>query len=326
MDKSSIAADGIDRQLPYRLTYMFHPTILVPDLDETGRWYESVFGLPSIRRDAAAKFKRDKQDPNNRTDYSTFVMIRDVLLNFIDPRLFVSHGVRLFPPVDEPVLEAFGWYVEGIEDLYHALRSAGVKAVGMGEEDTGDKPPTARQSSAIMFLTVPDDIGFQYQFISPLFPGTLDPRMEPGWELGSRRDDDPLGIDFTSHHTTLTQNPKRLFRLFVDLLGGRVIHEGRNEALGATSTYVRLADGVYELAEPDVGTPAHDDLTAKLPHDCYHSITFKVANLDKVRRHLEAQDVALRADSTTMVITDPKTSDGIPFGFIADAIPGDDRS
>lgn len=306
---------------PYRLTSMFHPTILVPDLAESERWYERVFGLPSIRRETAFT---PEQDPDNRTDFSTFVLIRDILMDFIDPKLMVVGGTQRFPAVDGPHLEGFGWYVDGIQELYQAMRGAGIKIVGINREDPGDEAPFAVQSASTMFFTLPDDIGLQYQFISPL-QTTLDPRTEPNWELGSRRDDDPLGIDFTSHHTTLTKNPERMLKLFVDLLGGTVLHEARNEALGASSTYVRLADGVQEIAVPDAGTPAYEDLAPRLPHDCYHSITLKVADLEQVRRHLAAHDVTLRADTGRVIITDPKTSDGVPWGFTVDVLPGEDR-
>ena len=110
----------------------------------------------------------------------------------------------------------------------------------------------------------------------------------------------------------------------VDVLGGRVIHEGRNDARGTASTYVRLADGTQEIAVPDAGTAAHADLATTLPRDCYHAITFKVADLDKTRRHLEAEGISLRVDVGSMIVTDPKTSMGVPWGFASEAVPGDD--
>ena len=56
----------------FNLLYMFHPTAYVLSLDETDAWFEKVFRLPSVRLNTAP------QDPNNRMDYSTFTMIRDV--------------------------------------------------------------------------------------------------------------------------------------------------------------------------------------------------------------------------------------------------------
>ena len=49
---------------------------------------------------------------------------------------------------------------------------------------------------------------------------------------------------------------------------------------------MRLADGVLEVAVPDEGTPAYEDWQRTAPEDSYHTITFKVADLDRVREHL----------------------------------------
>jgi hypothetical protein len=149
--------------------------------------------------------------------------------------------------------------------------------------------------------------------------------MQDGWKLSPPSNDDPLGIEFTSHHTILTERPERALRLLVDALGGRVLSRGRNQLVGTSSTYVRLADGAYEIAVPDADTPAHADLATTLPMDCYHSITFKVGDLDRVRRHLEGQGVSLRADAGSMIVTDPKKSLGIPWGFTTEILTGDDR-
>jgi hypothetical protein len=138
--------------------------------------------------------------------------------------------------------------------------------------------------------------------------------------------DDPLKIEFTSHHTVLTDKPDRVVDLFVNVLGGRVIHSARNETRETSSTYVQLADAAFEFAVPDEGSSAFDDWQQSAPNDCYHAITFKVSDLDKVRRHLAAVGVKARSDTETLVITDPKTSMGVPWGFTSETIPGDDRA
>jgi hypothetical protein len=59
--------------------------------------------------------------------------------------------------------------------------------------------------------------------------------------------------------------PSRALRLVRDVLGGEVIHEGRDELRGTTGTYVTLADSVLEYAVPDVGTAAHADWLGEGP-------------------------------------------------------------
>jgi catechol 2,3-dioxygenase-like lactoylglutathione lyase family enzyme len=172
-----------------------------------------------------------------------------------------------------------------------------------------------------LYFTVPSDVGLRYEFF-PTMPFPLDPRMTPGWTVPAVSADDPLGIERCSHHTVLTAQPERALRLVVDVLGGDVVHEGRNELVGATSTYVDLGESILEYAVPDEGTAAHADWANAAPLDTYHSITWKVADLERVERHLDACDVRIRTRVDDAIVTDPETSLGIPWGFTTAAAPG----
>jgi hypothetical protein len=139
-------------------------------------------------------------------------------------------------------------------------------------------------------------------------------------------DADPLGIERCSHHTVLTKQPERALRLYVDGLGAEIIHEGRNELLGSTSTYAHIGDATLEYAVPDEGTAAHDDWAQNHPRDTYHSITWKVVDLERVQRHLETQGVAILTRSEDTIVTNPETSLGIPWGFSTKLMHGDPRA
>jgi catechol 2,3-dioxygenase-like lactoylglutathione lyase family enzyme len=303
---------------------MFHPSHRVPDLGEAERWFERVFGSPSARLDTFGA--GGAQDPENRTDYSTFTVIRDVVFDTIDPELYVKNGVRQYPTVEKPRLNGFGWYVDGLTHAYRALRSRGFQIVDqLGRIVDGDEPPTVVGGGLPMFWTTPDSAGLRYQFLPPIpFPG--DPRVQPGWVLPPVSQDDPLGIDMCSHHIVLTADRDRALRLFVDALGGTVIHEGHDAVLSATSTYVHLADGVYELATPDDRTPAFADWATNAPSDTYHAIAFKVVDLDRAERHLRAQGVHIVIRSDDVIVTDPETSLGVPWRFVTALTPGDPRA
>jgi hypothetical protein len=139
-------------------------------------------------------------------------------------------------------------------------------------------------------------------------------------------DDDPLGIERCSHHTVLTDRPERALRLVGDVLGGEIVYEGRDELRGTTGTYVRLADSILEYAVPDAGTAAHADWANDDRADTYHAITWKVADLERARHHLEAQGVCIQMRSDDTIVTDPTTSLGIPWGFTTSQTPGDTRT
>lgn len=320
--KTASAVRNRASERKFRLVMMFHPSHRVPDLGEAEEWFQRVFGVPSQRLETLIG---SSGDPLNRNDYSTFTTIRDLVFDTIDPKRLVKDGVQRYPSVERPHLNGFGWYVDGIAEAYRELRSHGYVIVDRhGEPFTGDEPPTADGGQLPMYWLTPEDAGLRYQFL-PLIPFPGDPRVVDGWKLSPVSDADPLGIVRCSHHTVLTDRPERAVQLFTGVLGAEVIHEGRNETIGATSTYVQVADGIYEFAVPDQHTAAYADWQSGAPSDTYHAISFQVTDLAKAVDHLEAQGVSLRTRSKNAVVTDPQTSLGIPWGFVTDLIPGDPR-
>jgi catechol 2,3-dioxygenase-like lactoylglutathione lyase family enzyme len=305
----------------FRTGRIFHPTARVPDLAEAEAFFATVFGRPSKSLTTILP-----STPNYPTEYSTFTVIRDVLFDSIDPKLHLVAGVQRYPSVQVPQLSGIGWYVDGIEELYAALRRNGIRSMNMRNEIVdGDEPPQSPSGGVVTFFVVSEDAGLQYQFMREGIPFSLDPRIEAGWSLSPVEADDPLGIERCSHHTILTSRPERALRFAVDVLGGSIVQQERNEVLGATSTFVALADALLEYAVPDAGTPAHAELAARAPNDAYHSITWKVADLDRAERHLTSQGVRIRTRSGGTITTDPETSLGISWGFTTSLQPNDPR-
>ncbi|MEV7086177.1 VOC family protein [Streptomyces sp. NPDC093085] len=308
----------------FRVAMMYHPSHHVTDLDAAERWFARVFGRSSTN--LSATLRGAPTPPGRRMDYSLFTPINDVLFDTIDPKLYLVDGIQRYPTVDRPHLKGFGWYIEGadgVTGLYQALKGRGYRIIGQNDEPAeGEEPPGV--GGMPLFFTVPEDTGLRYEFL-PRISFPLDPRVRPDWVLPPVSDDDPLGIERCSHHTVLTDRPERQLRLFVDVLGGEVFREERDETVGATGTYVHLADAVYEFAVPDEGTPAHDDWAGNAPQDTYHAITFKVADLGRVARHLEAEGVGVRTRTDHAIVTDPDTSLGVPWGFTDAPVPGDPR-
>ncbi|MFE5022991.1 hypothetical protein ACFRAO_06530 [Streptomyces sp. NPDC056656] len=307
----------------FRMTRLYHPSHHVTDLREAEAFFSRVFGRRS--HPMAEMTRNAPASEGYPTDYSTFTPINDVLFDTIDPKRYVLDGVQRYASVDTPHLKGFGWYVDGIKDAYRALKNQGIAMVGQLDEPAeGDDPPTAPGSPMPIFFTAPEAAGLRYEFL-PQIPFPLDHRLAEGWVLPPVSADDPLGIERCSHHTVLTDRVERALRVVVGALGGRVIHEGRNEVLGATSTYVHLADAVFEYATPDEDTPAHRDWAATAPNDTYHALTWKVAELDRVARHLEAQGVGIRTRTEDTLVAEPSSALGIPWGFTTRTTPGDPR-
>jgi hypothetical protein len=314
---------GVPLSEEFRPTMMYHPSHHVPDLAVAETFFERVFGRPSMPLASLSAGKPAREGYPN--DYSMFTPISDVLFDTIDPKRYVLLGIQRYATVEQPHLKGFGWYFEGMSELYRELRRHGIRITSQLDElAEGDEPPTAAGSPMPLFFSLPEDAGLRYEFF-PAIPFALDPRIAPEWTVPPVSDDDPLGIERCSHHTVLTGRPERALRLVVDILGGTIIHEGRNELRGTTSTYVHLADSVLEYAVPDVGTAAHQDWSKDDPNDTYHSVTWKVADLAAAERHLGARGVQIRDRSDDAIVTDPATSLGIPWGFTSTLTPGDPR-
>lgn len=304
----------------FRVTMMFHPSHHVTDLAEAESWFDRVFGRPSTNiarsmREISPEEGLPAPREDYPSDYSTFTLISDVLFDSIDPKRYVLDGKQVYRTVEEPHLKSIGWYVDGMSEAYREFGRHHFRVTDqLGEIALGEEPPTAVGRPVPLYFSLPEETGLRYEFF-PSIPFPLDPRVSPGWSLPPVSAEDPLLIERCSHHTVLTDQPERALRLVVDVLDAKVVHAGRNEVLGADSIYVRLADSILEYAVPDEGTSAYSDWMRHRPDDTYHSITWKVVDLERVLRHLESQGVGIQTQTEDMIVTEPRTSLGIPWGF-----------
>lgn len=306
----------------FRLTMMHHPSHHVLDLDDAAEWFERVFGRSSTP--IAEVLSHLTVRPDWPLDYSMYTPISDVFFDTIDPKRFVIEGLQRYPDIAKPHLKDFGFSVDDMTQAYRALRRRGIRVTNtLGQVAEGNDPPKGPNDPA-PFSTLRDQTGLRYKFY-PAGPFPADVRTEPGWELPPASPDDPLGIERASHHTVLTSQADRAIDIFVGVLGGEVVHKGRDELRGITSTYVHVGDTTLEYGFPDSGTAAYEDWAQNNLQDTYHAITWKVSDLDRAGRHLEAQGVRIAARSADAFVTDPATSLGIPWGFTTTLVPGDPR-
>jgi catechol 2,3-dioxygenase-like lactoylglutathione lyase family enzyme len=324
-DEAYVAATAEKRERDFTVPMMFHPSHDVLDLREAEQFYERVFGREStLLGDMMLKLPVQPGREYPR-DYSTFTPMCDVLFDTIDPDRYVLDGVQKLPSITEPHLRLIAFYVDGMDQAVRDFHRHGIHVVSqMGEIIEEDVVPTAYASDILIFYTLPEDTGLRYALERAGF-FRADERIDVGWEVPPVSEHDPLQLQRCSHHTILTKHPNRALKFFVDILGADVFHEGRDHLLGASSTYIFLGDSALEIAVPDEGTPAYQDWKRDAPNDTYHALTWKVADLRSVRKHLEQQQVKLRTDTDDAIITDPATSLGIPWGFTTKLVPGDPR-
>jgi catechol 2,3-dioxygenase-like lactoylglutathione lyase family enzyme len=309
--------------MSYAVKHLYHSTHWVPDLDEATRFFRDAFGRESKilgeylgggNREVVAGFARD---------YATFTPIAEVQVECIDPTRMIIDGVQPYDKVAEPHLGTLAWFVDGIEDLWVELRRRNIR--GFDQRNVipeGDAIPLDVSGTPIIF-TVAKDTGLSYEFCVHM--PRRDPRGDPPVPAVSASD--PLGIECCSHHTVLTNQLDRALALVVEVLGGRIIHESRNDVLQTQSTYVALADGTVEFAQPlEAGSPAMEDWEKRSPQDSYYAMTWKVQDLDRVADRLKGAGVGLRTQTSTTIVTNATDSLGIPWGFTTALVPGDPRA
>jgi catechol 2,3-dioxygenase-like lactoylglutathione lyase family enzyme len=314
--------------MSFELVKLYHPSHRVPDLQTADHFFQNVFGIASVWRSQIYKTP-DPKYPTFPTDYCIFTTIADVFFDCIDPRKYIIDGVQRYATVSEPHLNGFGWGVKNIDGAYEAVQSIGIVATDQADRPSDpEKCPIASFNTSKLFYTTPESSGIRLEFYPIESVGSYDPRKDPSWKLNPKQGKGSLGIQFCSHHTTLTNDMDRALKLYRDLLGGKVICEDANTLRGTRSIFIQLADAVHEIAVPTKeGTYAQQDFAARIGSktDVYHALTWKVLDLDQARSHLEAQGVRILARNATMIVTEPQDGMGIPWGFTVALLPGDTR-
>ena len=297
--------------MPYGLKHLYHSTIWVPDLDQAAGYFDEVFGRESFVLGEYLGSKRSDLPRGHRNDYALFTPVAEVQLECVDPTLMLIDGVQVHRSVPGPKLGALAWFVDGIVELWSEMRRQGFGGFDQRvRSPAGEGPPLDVSSTPIIF-TRPEETGLSYELC--VYLPRRDPRGDPPRPALS--DSDPLGIEACSHHTVLTGVPERASRFLVDILAGQVFHRERNVVLGTESTFIALADAVVELAQPLEGSPMAEACRRSAPLDSYYSITWKVGDLDRVAKHLEAKAVPINIHGETLIATDPSHGLGIPWGF-----------
>ena len=301
---------------------MFHPTLVVDDLDEAAAWFQKVFGRTEVRWEE--KWDLSLLNPDYPINYSYFFVIGDVSLDVLAPSLLVLPGDREAMYPKGQGLVDIAWYADGIEDVARRLERHGFRT--RDQEGNVIRDGRVPQSNLVadcpMIWSLPEDTGLTYEYYHmaarhrPKYSQRADPRLAPGWRAGVVDPADPLGVVRCAHHTVLTEQPDRAVRLF-DVLGGATGPRRHDALLDADVVPVIYAGSVVEFATPR-SAPLLDVLTGEPTHaDQYVGMTFEVVDLDAVENHLEGHGVRLHRSGDELV-TDPRTSFGARWGFVPD--------
>jgi hypothetical protein len=218
-------------------------------------------------------------------------------------------------------LHSMSWLVDedDMQAVFDKLR-AGVRVV---DPSGGVFPHEGPATAPLVMFTHPRDTFGQLEFMAAGEVGrNNDPLYTPEWSSSFWRDEHPLGIQRTSHLTTIVSDLDRAKEVY-DLFGGRVFHERTDDE--AERAYVFVGNQtVVQLARP-LSTGSRIGRDQANNGDLPHSVTFTVADLEAAERHVDKLGVrvAHRAGETLML--EPDDCFGGLYGFTTATIPDDPR-
>lgn len=329
------------------ISFLWHPTFLIDEKKEMADWMLRVFGYESYySRDIFSHPSMGVSDEYEK-DYSLFTLIEDVWIDCISPDIYFNNAaiaeIGRNHVFKRNRLAELGWFTHDMPALFESCRANGIRILDQTGQQVHSLGNSERLASADTFIlyTHADDVGFSTELfaqsdeqalaISALLPTPHKLRGIPGTEIFPGN---PLGIEKSAFHTILTQDAARAVKAMVGGLGGTVIHKAERVSLGVDCTYISVGNSIIEVAVPraDADASVHARLADKVTSmigqvqpDVYDMITFRVADIEKAKRHLDATGIGLEHSEAGLIVTDPADCLGMRWGFTDAYVPGDPR-
>jgi catechol 2,3-dioxygenase-like lactoylglutathione lyase family enzyme len=293
----------------------FHLMQIVEDFDETQAQYQALLSPLEYREKGWSDF--DKRWA------SLSVVGPDFVLELMEPsklehdrgsplpKFYYRHGSHL---------HSMSWYVDpdGMVPLMKRMREHGVRVITPYAEITGVAPEATHT-----FFTHPKDTFGQLEFQALVGDGHGDPHLSADWTGSFWRDEHPLGIETTSHITTVVTDLDRAQSFYEEVMEAPAFHAETTP--DRRSAFVKVGtETVVELAEPTAeGTRLAKDLAehGELPH----AVTFKVADLDSVEHHLDSVGIRVSDRSDGTIVAEPADLSNAVVAFTTRQLPGDPR-
>ncbi len=293
----------------------FHLMQIVDDFDGTQASYRALLSPEVYRGKSWSDF--DKRWA------SLSVIGPDFVLEIMEPsKLEADRGSPLpkFHYRHGSHLHSMSWYVDpdGMVPLMARMRDYGIRVITPYAEAAG----VASEATGT-FFTHPKDTFGQLEFQALVGDGHGDPHLAPGWTGSFWRDEHPLGIERTSHITTVVTDLDRAQAFYENVMDAPAFHAETTP--DRRSAFVKVGtETVVELAQPTAeGTALAKDLAehGELPH----ALTFKVADLEAVTQHLDSVGIGVSERSDDTIVADPADLSNAVVAFTTRQLPGDPR-
>lgn len=293
---------------------LFHIIHMTKDVAALEAWYADVFSV--------AEFLPHNYSADDKRDAS-LVVLGDAVIEPLSPAFRVP-GWDMAPL--GRFYQRFGthwqsiaWYTDDADEIWRRCVDAGVRVLSGGA--MADTPPGPNG----IIMTHPKDTVAQLQFMGPR-PSVQqrDPRLKPDWDGNWWVDNHPIGSPGLAYTTVLTRDQQRAERIYTEVIGGTLLHKGSSALTGTDDTYVLLGDTVVQLSTPNTdGTIAARDMATN--NEIHHAAAFRVRDLDDTEAYLQSKGVRTVARDDHTLITDPATSQGVPFRWTTWDVPGGPR-
>jgi len=293
----------------FKIGKIFHLTHVVKDLEACDRWYDEIFAVNRFYHGYEKLAARE----------ASLLLIGELVL---EPVMLAKVPNAEQTPIGK-FLTRFGehfhsiaWYVDNVGAMAADLTGRNLRLYDV----TGKlvKPPLRAEA----IWTHPKETHALLEFaVSGNY--IADPRLQPGWTTAPWREH-PLGIERTSHITVLFGDLKAAKTLYVDLLGGRLLHESETAGRKRSAFFAVGDDTVIEAAQPLSATsPEGRDLEAN--GEGVHAVTFKTLNLRRATDFLKSKRQRIESESADTLVLNTDDSFGMVVGFSDRAIPNDRR-
>ena len=209
-------------------------------------------------------------------------------------------------------------FCEDTGDVWQACRDAGIRVYVNGGIPADERPTRP-------IMTHPKDTVGLLEFCGWDYPAVAaDPRLRADFDPNWWRDHHPTTLERLAYTTVMAKDLDRAKHIYLDVLGGTLLHENESALTGTRNAYVALGEVVIELATPiREGTFASVDLADN--GEVHHAVAFKVADLDQAEKYLTSKGLSVSQRDDETLLFDPATTHGALFRFTTRSVPNDPR-
>ncbi|MGH7965719.1 MAG: VOC family protein [Candidatus Binatia bacterium] len=289
---------------------LFHLTHVVSNLEAMDRWYDDVFSVNRFYRQYLEEAVRD----------ASLACIGDCVMESVQLAYHIPGAER--SPIGKfyarfgQRFHSIAWYVDSVKDLCAALHRHNLHLYDI----TGKLVTEPEGIDAVW--THPKQTHGLLEFITIGSFEVQDVRLQPNWSAAFWRDQHPLGIEQTSHVTVLIRDLQAAKTLYLDILGGQLIHAEEIAGQKKSLFFAVGEDTIIETAQPLSATSPEGRELQQAGEGLY-AVTFKTKNITHAADFLQAKKQRIEWQGSETFVLNREDAFGLVVGFTQRQLPND---